>query len=184
MKIDLSLVQGGASQDQTLSVLTSLVQLARRWGALTIAEGVETPEQLRAIRKLDVEAGQGYLLGRPGAILGSDTIDVDALAGVAASSGPGGAATGSACVRVRARGRHRPASPGSSWESAPAPAGFRPRRSHRSRRRRSRPRPRSSPAAPRIRSPGADGTSGHELTRPALAGRPRFVPGSETRGLG
>ncbi|HEX4897571.1 MAG TPA: EAL domain-containing protein, partial [Candidatus Limnocylindrales bacterium] len=33
VKIDLSLVQGGASQDQNLTVMTSLVQLARRWGA-------------------------------------------------------------------------------------------------------------------------------------------------------
>jgi len=81
VKIDLSLVQGGASQDQTLAVLTSLVQLARRWGALTIAEGVETPEQLRMIRKLDIDAGQGYLLGRPGGVLTSEMIDLDRLAG-------------------------------------------------------------------------------------------------------
>ncbi|MEO5919347.1 MAG: bifunctional diguanylate cyclase/phosphodiesterase, partial [Candidatus Limnocylindrales bacterium] len=64
VKIDLSLVQGGAKADQTMSVLTSLVELAGRWGALTIAEGVETAAQLRMIRQLDVDAGQGYLLGR------------------------------------------------------------------------------------------------------------------------
>ncbi|MBA3877350.1 MAG: hypothetical protein C0498_10495 [Anaerolinea sp.] len=81
VKIDLSLVQGGAGQDQTLSVLTSLVHLARRWGALTIAEGVETAEQLNMIRQLEIDAGQGYLLGRPGAILDVDRIDLDALAG-------------------------------------------------------------------------------------------------------
>ncbi|MBF8289526.1 MAG: Sensor diguanylate cyclase [Chloroflexi bacterium] len=81
VKIDLSLVQGGASQDQTLAVLTSLVGLARRWGALTIAEGVETAAQLQMIRGLEVDAGQGYLLGRPGAILGEDRLDLDALAG-------------------------------------------------------------------------------------------------------
>src|SRR6266571_1432952 len=46
VKIDLSLVQG-ARQDQTLSILTSLVQMADRWGALTIAEGVETSAQLK-----------------------------------------------------------------------------------------------------------------------------------------
>jgi len=81
VKIDLSLVQGGASQDQTLAVLTSLVQLARRSGALTIAEGVETPEQLRTIRKLDIDAAQGYLLGRPGGVLTSNMLDLDRLAG-------------------------------------------------------------------------------------------------------
>jgi diguanylate cyclase (GGDEF)-like protein len=64
VKIDLSLVQG-AGQDQGLSVLTSLVQMAGRLGAMTVAEGVETPEQLTTIRQLGVTTGQGYLLGRP-----------------------------------------------------------------------------------------------------------------------
>ena len=81
VKIDLSLVQGGANQDQTLTVLTSLVGMARRWGALTIAEGVETAAQLQMIRQLEIDSGQGYLLGRPGAILEADRIDLDALAG-------------------------------------------------------------------------------------------------------
>lgn len=82
VKIDLSLVQGGANQDQTMSVLTSLVDLARGWGALTIAEGVETAAQLQMIRQLGIDAGQGYLLGRPGAVLAPGDVDLDALAGV------------------------------------------------------------------------------------------------------
>ena len=81
VKIDLSLVQGGTNHDQTLSVLGSLVDLARRWGALTIAEGVETAVQLQMIRELGVEAAQGYLLGRPGPSLDLETIDLDALVG-------------------------------------------------------------------------------------------------------
>lgn len=81
VKIDLSLVQGGANQDQTMGVLTSLVGMARRWGALTIAEGVETAEQLRMIRGLEIDAGQGYLLGRPGPITDNADMDLDALAG-------------------------------------------------------------------------------------------------------
>ncbi|HSL98122.1 MAG TPA: bifunctional diguanylate cyclase/phosphodiesterase [Candidatus Deferrimicrobiaceae bacterium] len=64
VKIDLSLVQG-SGQDQGLSVLTSLVQMAGRLGAVTIAEGVETVQQLATIRRLGVSAGQGHLLGRP-----------------------------------------------------------------------------------------------------------------------
>jgi len=64
VKIDLSLVQG-AGQDQGLSVLTSLVQMADRLGAMTIAEGVETTQQLSRIRRLGVTAGQGHLLGWP-----------------------------------------------------------------------------------------------------------------------
>jgi diguanylate cyclase (GGDEF)-like protein len=85
VKIDLSLVQGslsGAGADQTLSVLGSLVQMADRLGAMTIAEGVETPEQLRTIRELGITAGQGYLLGRPGPEHGLAWVDLDALANV------------------------------------------------------------------------------------------------------
>jgi len=78
VKIDLSLVQG-ARLDQTLSILTSLVQMADRWGALTIAEGVETPAQLRTIRRLGIAAGQGYLLGRPGPDRDLSWIDLEAL---------------------------------------------------------------------------------------------------------
>ena len=78
VKIDLSLVQG-TRQDQTHSILTSLVQMADRWGALTIAEGVETPAQLRAIRRLGIAAGQGYLLGRPGPDRDLSWIDLVAL---------------------------------------------------------------------------------------------------------
>ena len=85
IKIDLSLVQG-ARQDQTLSVLTSLVDMSARWGAMTIAEGVETPTQLRTIRKLGISAAQGYLLGRPGLELDLSWVDLDTLAN---DDGPG-----------------------------------------------------------------------------------------------
>jgi diguanylate cyclase (GGDEF)-like protein len=80
VKIDLSLVQGGGHRDQTLSVLSSLAQMADRLGAMTIAEGVETPEQLRMIRELGIVAGQGYLLGRPGPRLDLPLVDLEALA--------------------------------------------------------------------------------------------------------
>ncbi len=40
--------------------------MARRSGATVVAEGVETPEQLVALRRLGITAAQGYLLGRPG----------------------------------------------------------------------------------------------------------------------
>ena len=68
MKIDLSLVQTSAGREPVTSVLTSLVELASRWRALVVAEGVETQEHLRMIHGLGIEAAQGYLLGRPGPI--------------------------------------------------------------------------------------------------------------------
>jgi diguanylate cyclase (GGDEF)-like protein len=78
VKIDLSLVQR-AGDDKTHSVLRSLVDMATRLGATTIAEGVETSGQLRTARRLGITAGQGYLLGRPGPDRDLPWVDIAAL---------------------------------------------------------------------------------------------------------
>lgn len=78
VKIDLSLVQR-AGDDKTHSVLRSIVEMADRLGATTIAEGVETSSQLRTARRLGITAGQGYLLGRPGPDRDLQWVDIAAL---------------------------------------------------------------------------------------------------------
>ena len=84
VKIDLSLVQGGAVRSTSQEVVRTLKDLADRWGALVIAEGVETPEQLEFVRSLGIRAGQGYLLGRPTEQPTSEPVD---LARLVSSSG-------------------------------------------------------------------------------------------------
>ncbi len=42
-------------------IAQSIVSLADALGMTTIAEGVETPEQLDALREIGARAGQGYL---------------------------------------------------------------------------------------------------------------------------
>jgi diguanylate cyclase (GGDEF)-like protein len=79
VKIDLSLVQGGAVRETSLEVVRTLRDLADRWGAMVIAEGIETPVQLQLVRSLGIAAGQGYLLGRPADAPTSDPVDLDAL---------------------------------------------------------------------------------------------------------
>jgi len=79
VKIDLSLVQGGARHEQSLEVVRTLRDLADRWGALVVAEGIETPAQLEVVRSLGIGAGQGYLLGRPVEQPPTGTIDLDGL---------------------------------------------------------------------------------------------------------
>ncbi len=79
VKIDLSLVQGGAIRATSHEVVRTLKDLADRWGALVIAEGVETVEQLEFVRSLDIRAGQGYLLGVPSERPPTETIDFDKL---------------------------------------------------------------------------------------------------------
>jgi diguanylate cyclase (GGDEF)-like protein len=68
VKIDLSLVQANARREPVSSVLSSLVDLANRWGALTIAEGIETAAQLETVRAIGVDAAQGFFLARPSSL--------------------------------------------------------------------------------------------------------------------
>ena len=79
VKIDLSLVQGGTRRDQSLEVVRTLSDLADRWGALVVAEGIETPAQLEVVRALGIGAGQGYLLGRPSENPPTQAINIEAL---------------------------------------------------------------------------------------------------------
>jgi len=78
VKIDLSLVQRGTN-DQGNSVLRSIVEVAERMGARTVAEGIETSSQLRTARHLGITGGQGYLLGRPGPDRDLTWVDIEAL---------------------------------------------------------------------------------------------------------
>ena len=78
VKIDLSLVQRGTN-DQGNSVLRSIVEVAQRMGARTVAEGIETSGQLRTARRLGITSGQGYLLGRPGPERDITWVDIEAL---------------------------------------------------------------------------------------------------------
>ena len=79
VKIDLSLVQGGILHDPSHGVLRALQELAARWSATIVAEGVETGEQLAAVRELGITAGQGYLLGRPARERRAVALDLDSL---------------------------------------------------------------------------------------------------------
>ena len=79
VKIDLSLVQGGALQDPSHAVLVAIRELADRWSASVVAEGVETAEQLAVVRSMGIASGQGYLLGRPSSTRTATDLDLDRL---------------------------------------------------------------------------------------------------------
>lgn len=65
LKLDRSFVQPlpGGSKEQAL--VHSSITLGRGLDAQVVGEGIETQEQLQALRELDCDVGQGYLLGRP-----------------------------------------------------------------------------------------------------------------------
>jgi diguanylate cyclase (GGDEF)-like protein len=86
VKIDLSLVQAGTQREASLDIVRTLMELAERWGAYAVAEGVETADQLRMLRAIGLGHAQGYLLGRPTSEPGLRTIDIDTILGEQGSS--------------------------------------------------------------------------------------------------
>ncbi len=65
VKLDRELVMGLKPGTRHYRLIESIVDLCHRMGAKVIAEGIEVVEELRAVRELNVDFGQGYLLGRP-----------------------------------------------------------------------------------------------------------------------
>lgn len=65
IKIDMSLTRG-IDRDRARATLTAgLLAFAREIGAYTVAEGVETGEELETLVELGVDGGQGFLWGPP-----------------------------------------------------------------------------------------------------------------------
>lgn len=79
VKIDLSLVQGGALRDSAMAVLRAIRDMGRQSGAVVVAEGIENADQLEVVRALELVAGQGYLLGMPAPEIHAEALDLDAL---------------------------------------------------------------------------------------------------------
>ena len=61
IKVDQTLVQSTAELSRTL--LATVIDLARRHNLRTVAEGVETREQLDLVRSLGFDRAQGFLIG-------------------------------------------------------------------------------------------------------------------------
>jgi len=65
LKIDRSFVQNIADTPNVLTLVSTVISLARAFGMRTVAEGVETREQLRILRQIDCDEAQGYLFAPP-----------------------------------------------------------------------------------------------------------------------
>jgi diguanylate cyclase (GGDEF)-like protein len=65
VKIDRSFVSGCASDPLKHSLCQTVVDLAHRFGATACAEGVETPEDLRELIKMQCDTAQGFLFAEP-----------------------------------------------------------------------------------------------------------------------
>ena len=65
IKIDRSFVSGLGLEADDTSIVEAVVRLGHSLGLSVVAEGVETPLQLKGLRELGCNKGQGYLFGRP-----------------------------------------------------------------------------------------------------------------------
>ncbi len=65
VKVDRSYVADIGVDPGTTAIVDAIVGLTQRLGRNLVAEGIETDEQLVALREMGVVLGQGYLLGHP-----------------------------------------------------------------------------------------------------------------------
>jgi diguanylate cyclase (GGDEF)-like protein len=65
LKIDRSFVMESASQRSARSVVEAIISMAHVLGKVTVAEGVETIDQVRTLRQLGCDFAQGYFFAMP-----------------------------------------------------------------------------------------------------------------------
>jgi EAL domain-containing protein (putative c-di-GMP-specific phosphodiesterase class I) len=65
LKIDRSFVASLGQAREQKGLVRSIVSLGRTLHLKTIAEGIEQPEQLAALRRLGADEGQGFYFARP-----------------------------------------------------------------------------------------------------------------------
>lgn len=65
IKLDVGLIRSIDRDPDRRALAVALIAFSRQTGSRIVAEGVETAQELSALKRLGVEKAQGYLLGRP-----------------------------------------------------------------------------------------------------------------------
>ena len=65
LKIDRAFIRDIVADPNSASVVGALVSLAHSLGMKVVMEGIETVQQLEAVRKMGCDMAQGFLIGRP-----------------------------------------------------------------------------------------------------------------------
>ncbi|HSF14298.1 MAG TPA: EAL domain-containing protein [Vicinamibacteria bacterium] len=65
LKLDMHLIRGIDGSSVKQEIVRAFQIMARKIGARIIAEGIETREEMKVLRDLGLDYGQGYLIGRP-----------------------------------------------------------------------------------------------------------------------
>jgi len=73
LKIDQSFIREMLSDSNVMALVKSMLQLSQSMGLKTVAEGVETIEEARALKELGCDTAQGYYFAKP--MAENDVID-------------------------------------------------------------------------------------------------------------
>ena len=65
VKLDRELIAGLVADSRLFKLVSGIVVMCRELGAMVVAEGIETAEELSAVIESGARFGQGYLLARP-----------------------------------------------------------------------------------------------------------------------
>ena len=65
LKIDKSFIDGIDSSPEDRAIVEHVIGMAQALGMVTVAEGIERPEQLQWLRRLGCRLAQGFVLSRP-----------------------------------------------------------------------------------------------------------------------
>ena len=65
LKIDTSFIKDIAIESSSLEIVSAIIHLAQKLKMRTVAEGVETAEQLRLLNEINCDEIQGYLYSKP-----------------------------------------------------------------------------------------------------------------------
>ena len=84
LKIDQSFISATGDHDGGDALLHTLVQLGKELGLETVAEGIDTVDQLHRLQRQHCDTGQGFLIARP--------MSADAIMDFVHSARPAGAA--------------------------------------------------------------------------------------------
>ena len=65
LKIDRSFISSPEQQKDSQDIVQIIINLARQLGMTTVAEGIESPEQLNKLKILQCDKAQGFFLFKP-----------------------------------------------------------------------------------------------------------------------
>ncbi len=65
IKLDIGFIKDSVKDNNTKTIIESIIQMANKLGIKTVSEGIETEEQMNFLKQVRCDYGQGFLLGKP-----------------------------------------------------------------------------------------------------------------------